>query len=89
MWMQNYKVHVHEQAATVRAECPNCGNEADFNLLWNKAGPGIGVPILMFFTEKAVVTTHKQYHLGCPICGYAERIKKDTAQGLICKGAER
>jgi len=42
----------------------------------------------MLFTDKTTVTTHKQYHLGCPTCGYMERISKDIAKGLIAEGAD-
>jgi len=86
MWFKNAQVHLHEKAATVRNTCPNCSNEVDFVLLWNKAGLGIGIPILMLFTDKAVITTHKQYHLGCPICGYKFKVEKNIAQGLIAEG---
>ncbi len=85
MWFQNARVHVHETAATVTHQCPNCSNTVEFKLLWNKASPGHDIPIVMWFTDKATITTHKQYHLGCPICGYVERIDKNVAMGLIAE----
>jgi len=86
MWFQNAKIHVHETAATVVRQCPNCGNSTEFKLLWNKAGLGLGVPVVSWFTDKTTITTHKQYHLGCSTCGYVERILKDDAKGLIAEG---
>jgi len=86
MWFLKHRVHVAEGAATVRGPCPNCSNTVDFQLLWNKAGLGLGVPIVMLFTDKATITTHTQYHLGCPTCGHLERITKDVAKGLIAEG---
>ncbi|NLX95987.1 MAG: hypothetical protein GXY83_07410 [Rhodopirellula sp.] len=88
MWFQNAKLHVHEAASKVRRNCPNCSNEVDFQLIWNKAGPGLGIPIVMWFTDAATITTHKQYHLGCPVCGYLERISRDVAKGLIAEGSD-
>jgi len=89
MWFKNAQLHVHETAATVRNKCPRCSNEVDFKLIWNKAGLGLGIPVLGWFTDKAVITTHKQYHLGCPVCGYLERIARDVAKGLIAEGKDK
>jgi hypothetical protein len=86
MWFFKSQLHVHETAATVSKQCPNCSNITDFQLLWNKAGPSLGVPIVMLFTDKTTISTHKQYHLGCPICDYTERIDKHMARGLIAEG---
>lgn len=86
MWFLNAKIHVDEHAATVNKQCPNCSNVVEFRVLWNKAGLSLGIPIVMLFTDKARISTHKHYHLGCPVCGYAERIDKNIAQGLIAEG---
>jgi hypothetical protein len=86
MLFRNADVHVHEDAATVKRQCPNCSNVVDFQLLWNKAGLSLGIPVVMWFTDKATIATHKQYHLGCPICRYSEQIDKNLAQGLIAEG---
>jgi len=89
MWIQSPKIYVHDRARRVPAECPNCSNQVAFQLLWNKAGLGLGIPIIMLFTDKARITTHKEYHLGCPVCGHKERITKDVAKGLIAEGADK
>lgn len=86
MWFQNSRLHKADDAATVSGQCPNCSNTVDFQLVWNKAGLGLGIPIVMLFTDKATITTHTQYHLGCPTCGYLERVSKDVAKGLIAEG---
>lgn len=86
MWFKSAEIHVHETAATVAKQCPNCENTTDFKVLWNKAGFGLGIPVVSWFTDKTTITTHKHYHLGCPTCGYAERIEKSVALGLIAKG---
>ena len=70
----------------MRAKCPNCSNEVDFQLIWCKAGPGLGIPVLMWFTDAVTITTHKRYALGCPVCGYTETITRDVAKGLIAEG---
>jgi predicted RNA-binding Zn-ribbon protein involved in translation (DUF1610 family) len=79
-------LHVDERAATVRRQCPNCSNEVDFRLVWNKAGLGLGIPVVSWFTDATTITTHKQYHLGCPVCGYLETISRDAAKGLMAEG---
>lgn len=89
MWFQNAKVHIHETAATVRRTCPKCSNEVDFRLIWNKAGLALGVPIVSWFTDAAMISTHNHYHLGCPTCGYAERVSRDIAKGLIAEGESK
>jgi hypothetical protein len=86
VFLQNARLHVEDRAATVRRRCPNCSNEVDFLLVWNKAGLGLGIPVVMWFTDATTITTHKQYHLGCPTCGYLERISRDAAKGLIAEG---
>jgi predicted RNA-binding Zn-ribbon protein involved in translation (DUF1610 family) len=86
MWLRSAQLHIHEQAKAVEAKCPNCNNEVRFRLLWNKAGLGLGIPVIGWFTDAAVITTHTHYHLGCPTCGYMERISADAARGLIAEG---
>jgi hypothetical protein len=89
MWFKNAQLHVHETASKLRHKCPICSNEVDFQLVWNKAGPGLGIPIVSWFTDATMITTHKQYHLGCPVCGYLERINRDIAKGLIAEGEDK
>lgn len=86
MWFLNAQIHVEDRAATVKRQCPNCSNVVEFKLLWNKAGLSLGIPIVMLFTDKARISTHTHYHLGCPVCGYTERIEKNIALGLIAEG---
>ena len=86
MWFRSAQLHVLEEANTVPARCPNCHNAVEFRVLWNKAGLGLGIPVVAWFTDAAVITTHTQYHLGCPTCGYIERISNDAARGLIAEG---
>jgi predicted RNA-binding Zn-ribbon protein involved in translation (DUF1610 family) len=89
MWFRSAHLHIHEQAKAVEAKCPNCNNEVRFRLLWNKAGLGLGIPVIGWFTDAAVITTHTHYHLGCPTCGYMERISADAARGLIAEGKKQ
>jgi predicted RNA-binding Zn-ribbon protein involved in translation (DUF1610 family) len=86
MWFRSAHLHIHEDANTVEAKCPHCSNRVHFRLLWNKAGLGLGIPVIGWFTDAAVITTHTHYHLGCPTCGYMERISADAARGLIAEG---
>jgi predicted RNA-binding Zn-ribbon protein involved in translation (DUF1610 family) len=86
MWFLNAQIHIEDQAARVKRQCPNCSNVVEFQLLWNKAGLSLGIPVVMLFTDKARISTHKHFHLGCPVCGYIERIDKNIAQGLIAEG---
>lgn len=89
MWFRSAQLHIHEEANTVEAKCPNCHNQVGFKLLWNKAGLGLGIPVIGWFTDAAVITTHTHYHLGCPTCGYMERISADAARGLITEGKRK
>jgi uncharacterized C2H2 Zn-finger protein len=73
-------------AATVLRLCPRCSNTVEFQLVWCKSGPTIGVPIVMLFTDRASVSLFKVYFLQCPICGYQERVDKNVAKGLIAEG---
>ena len=45
--VRNADVHVHEDAAKVTRQCPNCSNVVEFRLSWNKAGLSLGIPVLM------------------------------------------
>jgi len=58
---------VEQGSRTVARHCPNCNNDAEFVLCSAKTGPGIGVPIVSLFTQKAVLAK-KSYYLVCPIC---------------------
>jgi len=83
MWLQNGSLHRHESAFPGTGECGNCGNAVEFHLIWQKAGVGLGIPILMWFTDRFTITTHRKYYLGCPVCGELEQIPKDVALGFI------
>ena len=85
MIFKGLKVHEHESGATAHLECPNCENEVDCKLVWAKAGLGIGIPVVSWFTDATTITTHKKYGLVCPTCDYTEAITKDIAKGLIAK----
>jgi len=89
MWFRNAQLHVNENAGKVRRKCPRCSNEVEFQLLWNKSGLEVGIPVVSWFTDATVLSTHKQYHLGCPVCGYLEEINRDVAKGLIAEGADQ
>lgn len=86
MWFMHAKIHKVDGAARVSSECPNCSNIVDFQLLWNKAGLALGIPVVSLFTDKTMISTHTQYHLGCPTCGYLERLDNHVAKGLIAEG---
>jgi predicted RNA-binding Zn-ribbon protein involved in translation (DUF1610 family) len=86
MWFKSKQLHVDEKAATVRRKCPQCSNEVDFRLVWNKAGLAIGVPVVSWFTDAAMISTHNNYHLGCPVCGYLEKITRAQAKALRSTG---
>ena len=87
MWFQKTKLYPVEDAATVLRTCENCSNEAEFELVWTKAGPGIGIPVAMLFTQKAVLAA-RIWAIRCPVCGYAEKIKRDVAKGLRLQGKQ-
>lgn len=76
-------LHEHESGASVRIECPQCAQEGDFKLVWGKAGLGLGIPVVSWFTDALMVTTHKKWGIRCPSCKYAEEIEKHVAQALI------
>jgi len=82
-------LHEHESGASARIQCPNCNNEGDFKLVWGKAGLGLGVPVVSWFTDALTVTTHKKWGIRCPTCNYAEEITKDVAKGLILKAEKK
>ncbi|HUT13594.1 MAG TPA: hypothetical protein VMY42_24110 [Thermoguttaceae bacterium] len=83
MLFRSGEFHRIENAQSVRRTCEHCGNDEDLQLHYVKAGPGLGVPILMFFSDRFVATTHKKYFLICPKCGCAFQINKDVAKGLM------
>lgn len=83
MLLRNGEFHQIGHAQTVRTTCQHCGNDADLQLHYVKAGLGLGVPILMLFSDRFVATTHKKYYLVCPTCGCAYQVKKDVAKGLM------
>lgn len=89
MWFFDGEFHVDERAAAVQRTCPNCSNDSKFQLLWSKQGLSLGIPIVMLFTDKARICTHKCYYLSCQICQYRERIDKNIALGLIAEGRAR
>lgn len=47
--------------------CENCDNESEMRLHVMKHGPGIGIPILMWFSDRFVLSSKKTGYL-CPIC---------------------
>ncbi|NQU23404.1 MAG: hypothetical protein HQ567_19155 [Candidatus Nealsonbacteria bacterium] len=83
MLFRTGKFHQVDHAQAVRRTCEHCGNETDLRLNYVKAGPGLGVPVLMFFSDKFVLSTHKKYYLVCQTCGCAHQINKDLAKGLM------
>jgi hypothetical protein len=86
MLLYRAKLHRESGAATVATTCGNCGNETCFELAYAKEGLGIGIPVVSWFTDKAVLAA-KTYYLQCPICNAADKISKDAAKGLIAQGA--
>ena len=83
MLFRSGKMHAIDNAAPVRKACQHCGNTGDLKLHYAKAGPGLGVPILMFFSDRFVATTHKNYYMVCPTCDACLQVNKDVAKGLI------
>lgn len=77
------RLHEHESGASAEIECPRCGRTGDFKLVWGKAGLGLGVPVVSWFTDAAMVTTHRKWGIRCPFCQYAEEIDKRLADALI------
>jgi hypothetical protein len=59
----------------------NCGNDAEFVLCSSKHGPGVGVPVVRLFTQKAVLAA-KAYYLICPICESAVKVEREQAKLL-------
>jgi len=83
MFFRRSELHPIGGSARVRRPCANCGNEVDLELHFVKAGPGLGIPVLMWFSDAFVVTTHKKYYLVCPVCTCALEVNKDLAKGLM------
>ena len=83
MWLGKSQLHAVRDAATVKRECANCGNNVDLELHYAKTGLGLGIPVLMLFSDSFSVTTHKKYYLVCPACACAVEVNKDVAKGLM------
>ena len=83
MLFRSSQLHPVANAAKIRRTCANCGNEVDLGLHYVKVGPGLGIPVLMWFSDMFSVTTHKKYYLICPKCTCALEITKDLAKGLM------
>jgi hypothetical protein len=70
-----------ENATRIPITCNNCNNEVEYELYSAKTGPGIGVPVVLFFTDKYTLAK-KSYFLVCPVCDFAVQIKRDQAKSL-------
>ena len=70
-----------EGATKVPLKCENCNNQVDFELYSAKSGPGLGVPIVLFFTDKYTLAK-KSYYLLCSICDDAVQLSRQQAKSL-------
>ena len=70
-----------EGATKVPLKCENCNNQVDFELHSAKSGPGLGVPIVLFFTDKYTLAK-KSYYLLCSICDNAVQLSRQQAKSL-------
>jgi len=68
-------------ARTVTQPCMGCGQNPEFVLCSVKSGPGLSVPFVSIFTDKATLAK-KTYVLVCPLCGFTIRVDRDTAAAL-------
>ncbi len=52
MWIMGQRFTKVEGATPVPARCTNCNNHVEFELHYSKIGPGLGIPLTQFFTDK-------------------------------------
>lgn len=65
--LRSAKAHLVPTAPPVEMECGNCGNTSAMRLYTMKHGPGIGIPILMFFDDRFILSARKKGYV-CPVC---------------------
>jgi hypothetical protein len=85
MFLRSAKARPVPSAGTVLRVCENCGNQTAYELVSAKTGIGIGIPVVQWFTDKAVLA-QKSYYLRCPVCSAGFRVEKDLARGLMNQG---
>lgn len=86
MLIKRATLYPHSTAATVPRTCEHCGNEVQLQLHSHKSGPMLGIPVVMWFTDKASVSLFRKYLLLCPICDNATHVDRHVAKGLIVEG---
>jgi hypothetical protein len=68
-------------ATKVPTRCENCNNQVEYELYSAKTGPGLGVPVVLFFTDKYTLAK-KSYYLVCSICDNAVQLSRQQAKSL-------
>ncbi|MDA9786548.1 hypothetical protein N9C74_00770 [Pontimonas sp.] len=80
MWIMGQRFTKVEGATKVPARCSNCSNDVAFELHYSKVGPGLGIPLTQFFTDKFMLA-YKAYFDICPICSAMDKVTRDEARG--------